>query len=348
MKKKIGVIAAFLIVLIAGWLIDMVWDAGQFKSITPHFAGTCKQVKGIIGAEDITIHPKTGIAYISAHDRRTAAAGIEAKAGIYAYDTTQPSADVVLLTTGPTPDFAPHGISLYIGDAGQDVLFVVNHAGGRQSIEVYFLVNDQLSHQKTLRDPMLISPNDILGVGPNQFYFTNDHKHTSGLMRTVEDYGRLSLSNVVYYNGSVFSEAAAGFAYANGINISQDKRTVYVAAVTENSLHILDRDLETGKLTAQKTIELGTGPDNIEIDSKGDLWIGSHPKLLSFVGHTKDANKLSPSQVLYLSPQNHYSPEEVYLNSGEELSGSSVAAVRGKRLLIGAVFDPRFLDCQMD
>ncbi|MBT3224936.1 MAG: hypothetical protein HN580_09640 [Deltaproteobacteria bacterium] len=348
MIKKIGIVTACIIVFIVVWLINLVWDAGEFKSITPHFAGSCKQVKSIIGAEDITIHPKTGVAYISAHDRRAANARKAAKGGIYAYDTTQASPSAVLLTAGPTSDFAPHGISLYIGDAGENVLFVVNHASDKQSIEVFILLNGKLSHQKTLRDSMLISPNDIVATGPNMFYFTNDHKYRSGLMRTVEDYGQLSVSNVVYYNGSVFSEAASGFGYANGINISPDKRTVYVSTVTEGSLHVLNRDLDSGKLTPQETIELGTGLDNIEIESNGDLWIGSHPKLLTFIGHTKDPNKLSPSQVLHLSPHNNYAPEEVYLNLGDELSGSSVAAVREKRLLIGSVFEPRFLDCRMD
>ena len=348
MVKKIVVITACIFIFIVGWLINMVWDAGQFKSLTSHFAGSCRQVKGIVGAEDITIHPGTGIAYISVHDRRAAIAGKEAKAGIYTFDTTRTSASVELLTTGSTSDFAPHGISLYVGDDGQNKLFVVNHASGRHSIEVFNLVNGNTTHQKTIRDPLLISPNDIVAVGPNKFYVTNDHKYSSGLMKTVEDYGRLSLSNVVYYDGSLFSEAATGFGYANGINISPDNRTVYVATTTAGSLHVLNRDLDSGKLTAQKTIELGTGLDNIEIDSKGDLWIGSHPKLLSFVGHSKDPEKLSPSQVLHLLPQNNYSFKEVYLNLGEELSGSSVAAVRGKRMLIGSVFDPRFLDCQMD
>lgn len=346
--KKILIILICFVVIAAGWIFNMVWEAGQFKTINPHFAGTCSQIKGIIGAEDLTIHPKTGIAYISAHDRRAAIVGLKAKAGIYGYDLNQPSPSLILLTTGPTPDFAPHGLSLYVGDDGQDVLVVVNHAGGKHSIEVFNLIGGQLTHSRTIYDPMLISPNDILAVSPTQFYVTNDHGYESGLMRTVEDYGRLAASNVVYYDGSVFSEAASGFSYANGINISSDKKTVYLAAVTGRSIYVMDRDLVSGKLTVQKSIALGTGPDNIEIDAEGDLWVGSHPQLLTFISHAGDPQKLSPSQVLRLSPRNGYAIEEVYLSRGEDLSASSVAAVKGKRLLIGPVFDPRILDCRMD
>jgi hypothetical protein len=39
--------------------------------------------------------------------------------------------------------------------------------------------------------------------------------------------------------------------------------------------------------------------------------------------------------------------EEVYLDDGSTISGSSVAAVRGNRLLIGEIFDEGFLDCTM-
>jgi arylesterase/paraoxonase len=160
---------------------------------------------------------------------------------------------------------------------------------------------------------------------------------------------RLRLSNVLFYDGTAFSEAAEGLGYANGINISPDGRTVYVCAVTERSLHVYDRNPATNALAHRIKIKLGTGVDNVEVDPEGGLWIGAHPKLLSFVKHSEDPAALSPSQVLHLSPRadGGFEIEEVYLNRGEELSASSVAAVRASRLLIGGVFDPKFLDCRM-
>ena len=41
-----------------------------------------------------------------------------------------------------------------------------------------------------------------------------------------------------------------------------------------------------------------------------------------------------------------YNIEEVYPNLGEELSGSTVAAVYGRTILIGSVFEAHFLDCK--
>ena len=89
--------------------------------------------------------------------------------------------------------------------------------------------------------------------------------------------------------------------------------------------------------------------DNIELDADGDLWIGAHPQLLATAKHFKDQETISPSQVLHLTPRagGGYDVEEVYLDTGAEISASTVAAVRGNRLLIGAIFEPKFLDCRM-
>jgi arylesterase/paraoxonase len=66
--------------------------------------------------------------------------------------------------------------------------------------------------------------------------------------------------------------------------------------------------------------------------------------------HYRDRWTLSPSQVLQLTPQpgGGYDVEEVYLDDGDEISASSVAAVRGNRLLIGAIFESKFLDCRRE
>ena len=56
-----------------------------------------------------------------------------------------------------------------------------------------------------------------------------------------------------------------------------------------------------------------------------------------------------PSQVLRLSMDENrsYIFQEIYLSIGEDLSGSSVAAVYDNTLLIGAVLDDHFLMCSL-
>jgi arylesterase/paraoxonase len=349
MTKRIGIAVLLLVSLVAGGAVHLYWVAGQFKTIEPHFSGKCKSVAGVVGPEDITIHPRTGVAYVSACDRRALQEGEPGSGAIYAYDLNTVTGEPVDLTPDADPDFQPHGIGLFVGEAGHDVLFVINHQGGEHRIDVFDLMEGELIHREALTSPMLVSPNDIVAVGPDRFYVTNDHRYPSGWKRTLEDYLRLRRSNVLFYDGSEFVQAAAGIGYANGINVSPDGKLIYVCSITAGGLHIYDWEPVSGKLELRETIDLRTGVDNIELDADGDLWIGAHPQLLATAKHFKDKETISPSQVLHLTPRagGGYDVEEVYLDTGAEISASTVAAVRGNRLLIGAIFEPKFLDCRM-
>ena len=348
MLKKILLAVIVLVLAAGGWFVHLLWSAGQFKTLQAHYAGECTPVTGVVGPEDITIHPVTGVAYISASDRRAVIQGKPARGAIYAYDLHSKRPELIRLTADAGDNFQPHGISLYAGPGGQDSLFVINHEDNRHRIEIYDLRDGQLIHRKTIAGSMLISPNDILAVGPDQFYVSNDHRYTTGWMQVLENYLQLKLSSVVYYDGSRFLEVASGIGYANGINVSADGKILYLSAVTEGALHIYNRDIASGKLVHREKLDLGTGVDNIEIDAGGGLWIGAHPQLLTFTQHAQDPTKLSPSQILHLKPKagGGYDIKEVYLNLGEEISASSVGAVYKNRMLVGAVFDPKFLDCK--
>jgi arylesterase/paraoxonase len=348
MWKRFLLGAVLILTLIAAWVFWILDRAGEFKALAPHFDGTCTQVTGLVGTEDLTIHPRTGVAYLSSCDFRSVLAGEPTKCSIYAYDLNAPSPRPVDLVPDASPGFLPHGISLHVAADGAGTLFAINHAGGRHTIEVYDVGPTGLTHRATLSDTALVSPNDLVAVTPTQVYVTNDHRHPSGLMRTVEEYFRRPWTNVVMWDGSAFREVAGGIQLANGINVSHDGRTLYVASAIGQDIRVYDRDAATGALTLRTEIPLGTAPDNIEVDADGALWIGAHPKLVTIVRYMSGAIDVAPSQVLRIVPtRDGGDVREVYLNDGEQLSGASVAAVRGKRLLIGPIADSKFLDCTM-
>ena len=75
-----------------------------------------------------------------------------------------------------------------------------------------------------------------------------------------------------------------------------------------------------------------------------------HPKLFAFVEHSGNPTKISPSQVLKIIPyeSNTFGIEQVYLNDGSQISGSSVALPYEDYLYIGGVFEKKILKAQLN
>jgi len=103
--------------------------------------------------------------------------------------------------------------------------------------------------------------------------------------------------------------------------------------------------LEDGSLDFIEDIDCGTGVDNIEFDSDGNLWIGSHPNLLKFASYAKGKEDYSPSEIIKITyrDKNDYAVETIYLEDGITMSASTVAAPFGDYLLSGNVMDDAFL-----
>ena len=215
----------------------ILWVGGMFRSIEPHFAGRCHLVNGPVGPEDLTIHPKTGVAYISACDRHAVFSGKPVPGAIFSYDLNATDARPINRTPNADISFQPHGLSLWVGADGREVLYVINHppAGSgtpMHTVEVFDLKDGSLVHRASLTDPSLIMPNDLVAVGYDRFYLTNTHHHRPGRMQTVETYLQIPWATVLLYADGTFRPAIENLVFPNGINVSADGRTIYVATTT--------------------------------------------------------------------------------------------------------------------
>ena len=345
--KRWLIALGIVLVVVAAWGLRLYWLAGEFKTLTPHFTGECTAVTGAVGAEDIVIHHGAGIAFVSAADRREALAGRAPRGGIYLYDLADAAHRLRKLTPDASPEFFPHGIGLHVGADGRATLLAVNHERGKHTVEVYRWNGETLAHEKTIADPLMVSPNDVHPLDHERFFVTNDHANPPGWGRTIEEYFQREISNVLYYDGSRFREAAGGIGLPNGVNASPDGRTLYVASTITGSIRVFALDVASGALSPSGRIDVGSGVDNIDVDGNGQLWVAAHPKLLTFVRHVSDPTIPAPSQVFRIEPTTKR-VEEVYLELGSRLSGSSVGAFHNGRLLIGPVFDSKFLDCRVN
>lgn len=330
-------------------------QAGQFRTITPNFNGLCAAVSGIVGAEDILIHPTGAYAFITSDQRRAAASGNPVPGAVYLYDLKNSEISPINLTPDATAGFHPLGLTHYKDNTGRETLMVVNRRSRIPSknlpnqVILYDWENGKLTRRRILEGEGLVGPNDLVAVGHDQFYVTNDHGYLEGFLGTLESYFPLPVGIVSYFDGEKFMPVVEGLQFANGINKSADGSKIYLAETVGQTLKIFTRDEVSGSLQLDRETSLGTGPDNITLDEKGNLWIAAHPQLLSFIGYVGDPSKYTPSQILRLSPGigGHLIQEDVMVDVGDLISGASVAAAIGNRFLVAGPYEEKFLDCSL-
>jgi len=332
-----------LLLFLSLFIVYIFFSTGFFKTVENKFEGDILKRVPIVGAEDIMISTEDKFALISSTDRAHLIPESERQNGLYLIDLTDDSYTPIYLSGSFNKPFNPHGISFYKKDSFYQVM-AINHTDNGHFIEMFELNDKTLTHIKTLRDDAMIQPNDLVMVDENRFYFTNDHGYTEGIGKFVEDYIGIGFSNVVYFDGQNYSVVSDRIAYANGINVDKKRNLVYVASVRKFlvKVYILEDD---GSLSFVEDIPCGTGVDNIELDTEGNLWIGSHPNLMVLSTHLKTGEGISPSEIIKINyrAKGDYTISQIYTEEGEEMSGSTVAAVYEDLIFMGNVVEKDFL-----
>ncbi|XP_053182606.1 serum paraoxonase/arylesterase 2-like [Scomber japonicus] len=300
------------------------------------------------GAEDITVL-KDGLAFLSTGLKYPGMPSFSDEPGkLYVMDLLHPIPTPVELQIKGDLDlssFNPHGISVYTDETDDSVyLFTVNHPQHKSQVEIFrFVEEDTLIHLKSITHPLLYSVNDIVAVGAESFYATNDHYFISDVLHFLTIMLGLSWCEVVYYSPEEVRVAADGFLSSNGINISPDKRYIYVSDIIDHEIDVFERQ-EGEQLVYLKSVAVGSLCDNIEVDHRsGDVWLGCHPngmKLSKF-----DPEDPPGSEVIRIKNINSQQPvvSQVYADNGHVIMASSVAAIYEKKLLIGTVFQKALL-----
>jgi len=339
LKRILLVLFCVLLIFVGHILIS----TGFFRTIEPQFDGSILKKVSVPGAEDITISRSDGFALISSTDRAARIHKRRKTGGLYLVDLEDSDYTPLKLNDQLKGLFWPHGISLFKKDSSFQIL-AINHANRKHTIELFELMGKELKHMSTLEDEAMIQPNDVIQVGENQFYFTNDHKYTKGFGRFAEDYLGFGYSNVVYYDGKNYREVASGIAYANGINYDPDRNLLFVASPRGFLVKVYEIEKD-GSLSFVEDIPCGTGVDNIEFDQAGNLWIGAHPNLLRFSAYAAGKKQTSPSEIIKISyrQKGDYTVEKVYVENGDEMSASTVAATYKNLIFTGNVMDDNFL-----
>ncbi|XP_036086264.1 serum paraoxonase/lactonase 3 isoform X3 [Rousettus aegyptiacus] len=270
---------------------------------------------------------------------------------IFLMDLNKPNPHVQELSISNGFDkasFNPHGISTFIDEDHNVYLYVVNHPHMESTLEIFKFDEQQRSlvHLKTIEHELLKSVNDILVLGPEQFYATRDHYFTKSCLMLLEMLIDLRWTYVLYYSPKEVKVVARGFNSPNGITISPDKKYIYVADVADKNIHVM-KIHDNRDLTLLKVIQLDTSVDNLTVDpDTGDVLAGCHPNVMKLILY----NPKDPPQSEVLRIQDILSEKPrintVYANNGSILQASSVAFAYKRKLLIGTIFD-KALYCEL-
>jgi arylesterase/paraoxonase len=317
-----------------------LYSFGHFSGVDSRFEGDCAPVAGVAGPEDL--QPARDRIYVASLDR----AGRAARGAILAVSPEDPldSSGWRDRTGGVPADFRPAGL-FYYDDGDARRVFVVNEAG--PAVELYDVrENGDLAHLETFRERRLTSPNDIVAVGPRSFYVSNDvEAGRTTAIGALQFLTRAPAGKILFFDGVAFRIAADGLRFPNGLAIDGDM--LHVAETSGYALKTYKRDASTGGLTLEASTQMPAAPDNINIAFDGSLWIGAHPKPLA-VGavHYGLAERAPSSVIRYDAKDAKKTYAEIFSDTGDRISSASVAALDRGRLIIGSLFDDKYLICE--
>ncbi len=316
--------------------------AGWTTSFEPTDNSACTALDIAPGTEDVTYDAATGLVFVSTDDRR--ADGTSPSNGIWVFDPDAPEATLRYVSIDAPANFRPHGISLYRDDDTAR-LFVVSHPGDEHHILVFDINEDAtLSHVRTINDPAIYSPNDVAAVGPDTAYVTNSSFFGDNPLGVFEALLGLPLTNLVLVDGDEVSQAAGGFLYGNGVQISPDGTRLYAANFIGQKLYVYERNTDTNALTKVDTWRAPFGLDNIELDAEGNAWVAGNTEVFSFLAHQEDPEARAPSVAGYFEASTG-EWATTFATDGSDIDSLSVVTPLGDQVILGAVFDSHVLIC---
>ncbi len=314
----------------------------------------CVSYSGMPGPEDLVLDRGAGILYVSSHERRIK----EQDGKLFYLDLNSPNSKPSILETNYPKNFRPHGMSLLNRD-GKYRLYVISHIAEykEHSVEVFERTeapkgNSKIgkwTHIQTIKDPTITSPNDLFVVSENEIFVSNDHGPGGYLKYLFQDMFGIKGAEIAYFDGKSWSSIGNPISLGNGIIFvkrQEGEEYLYRSSIGDKSVLKFPVTRIDGRvrLGEPKSIVLGSGPDNLEIDEKGIIFVATHPSIMKFLSHVRNKENHSPTKVIKILPDDSF--QEIYSNSGEQISAGSTALTYKEKIYIAQVFEDFILQCQ--
>ncbi|KAJ7703303.1 hypothetical protein B0H17DRAFT_1194495 [Mycena rosella] len=337
----------------------------------------CHTIPALSACEKIALHAPTGVLYLACSSPESRAHWTPAVGQLNA---SGPANDDYIATYDPTtgaiarlqpsfPGLSVHGMDVVPSALNPSELFIyaVNHrkpadaqsaptTGADSTVEIFKTTvgNTALIHLHTLRDPIILTPNDVVGSPDGQsLFFTNDHSTKTGHMRL--------LSLIGLESGSVgYCDVQAGCKYAirniigaNGIARAPNNDTIFVSSSTGGGISVLERQSDNALLKTH-SIVIDRNLDNLSIDVDGVVWAAGIPSTVAILKHIADPSLRSPSSahsVARNTGSGSFYGEKflVFEDDGTLASGTTsvVHDAQRKRLFLHGIASPHLTICPL-
>ena len=346
----LGYLALVLVIGLGVLTVRFLNAVGAFATVVPTHPGACIALAKVPGAEDLQIDRANRLMFVSVRDWREIPAKPNPANGLYVMNLDQKQLGLTRLTP-PSPDFHPHGLSLYIAPDGTRTLMVINHPDpAKSTVEIYDVAIGggaaTLHHRASVSSTLFAMLNDLVAVGPSQFYAANQTSKRTPLGQLFETVLLQPGASVLYYDGQMPKVIARNLTLTAGIGASSDYSKIYVSDSLRSRIVTLEGNPFAG-FTETSEMRVPGNPDNIDVDEAGNLWVASHLKGLALPNYAAHPDQPSPSAIYELSIAGGRLMRAVpiYVDKGGELGSATVGAAFDGHLYIGTVYDNKILDC---
>ncbi|KDQ15281.1 hypothetical protein BOTBODRAFT_31939 [Botryobasidium botryosum FD-172 SS1] len=371
-------VASLSILLVAGAVFyqtrvgPLISLGGAFRVVEPLKNDACTKVEGAEACEKLVLHSPSGHVYMACSTLESRmnwlpyhmalnASGRSTTDHVAIYD---PTSEKIIHTRlegfSDARGINVHGMDVVPSKFDKNELFVylVNHRppveeakarvyGADSVIEIFNtkVGSDVLTHVKTVEDPLIDTPNDVVGSSDGKsFYFTNDHSTKTGLMRVVHAYLSSRVTNVAYCHVDAGCKIAAGdLAGCNGIARGKDGKIFVVLSTTSVSEIRVFEEQDDNSLVQTDIIPADRHMDNIVVDEDDVAYIASIPKTMHFIFvHQNNFSIPSPSSIHRLSLNTEessfygekYKLEKIFEDDGSQVSAITSTVMDKKRSVL--------------
>jgi len=360
---------ATLYQLVLGPIISL---SGVFRAAEPFNNNACSKVEGVEACEKLVLHPPSGLVYMACSTLPSRmnwlpfylalnATGRSKTDHIAIYD---PVSNNIIHTRlegfTDTRGLGTHGMDVVASKFNKEELFVylVNHRppwdettahqqGADSVIEIFKtkIGSDVLTHVTTVDDPLVLTPNDVIGSSDGKsFYVTNDHDTKVGLMREVNFFLARPVTSVVHCHVDQGCKVAASeLPGCNGIAKGKDGKVYVVNSAASLSQIQVFEEQDDNLLVTTDIIPSDRHMDNIMVGEDDAVYIASLPKSMHNVFvHSKNHSIPAPTTVHRMSLNTDesafygekYKMEKIFEDDGSQVSASTSAVMDTERSVL--------------